>query len=125
MNIVDSSCWVEYLMNSSIGIAVSPIVENPTELIVPTITLYEVYKKLITEKSDDYAMSIIAYMRSGNVISLDLGLSILAAQISLKYKLPMADSIIFATATHHSAVLWTGDKHFKGIPNVRYFPKQN
>ena len=110
-------------MNSSIGAAVAPVVENPGELIVPTIIIYEVYKKLALEKDEAYAASIIAYMRSGTIITLDSDLSILAAQTSIKYKLPMADSIIFATATQYSALLWTTDKHFKDIPGIQYFPK--
>ena len=123
MNIVDTSCWIEYLMDTSIGADIASVVESPTDLIVPTITLYEVYKKLSVEKNDAYAMEIIAYMESGTVIDLDSSLSVLAAQISINYKLPMADSIIYATATKHSALLWTADHHFKEIPDVRYFPK--
>lgn len=125
MNIVDSSCWLEYLMNTSIGATIAPIIEKPTELIVPTITLYEVYKKLVAEKDSDYAMNIIEYMQSAIVINLDSGLSILAAQISREHNLPMADSIIYATSKHYSAELWTTDKHFKDISGVRYFQKPN
>jgi len=123
MNVIDTSCWIEYLMDSSIGNIIAPVVENPNELIVPTITLYEMYKKLTTEKNEDYAMKIITYMCSGKIVALDSDLSIMAAQISRKNKLPMADSIIYATAKHYSAILWTTDKHFKDIPDVQYFPK--
>ena len=123
MNVVDSSCWIEYLMNTSIGETVAPIIENPTGLIVPTITLYEVYKKLATEKNSDYAMKIISYMQSGTVIALDSDLGVFAAQTSLKYKLSMADSVIYATSMHYSATLWTADKHFKDIPGIQYFSK--
>ena len=123
MNIVDTSCWIEYLMDSSIGADIAPIIEKPTELLVPTITLYEVFKNLAVEKNDDYAMRIITYMRSGTVIALDSRLSVFAAQISQKHKLPMADSIIYATAIQYSAVLWTSDKHFKEMHGVHYLPK--
>ena len=109
-------------MNTSISDAIAPIIEKPIDLLVPTITLYEVYKKLLFEKGYDYAMNIILYMQSGCVISLDSDLSIFAAEISGKYKLPMADSIIFATSRQYSATLWTTDKHFKDLPDVRYFP---
>ena len=110
-------------MNTSIGTAVAPFIENPTELVVPTITLYEVYKKLAAEKNDDFAREIITYMKSGTVIALDSDLSVLAAQISQRYKLPMADSIIYSTAIEYSAILWTSDKHFKDIPGIRFFSK--
>jgi len=123
MNIVDSSCWLEYLMDTEIGVNVAQIVENPGELIVPTITLYEVYKKLLAEKSEEYALGVVSYMQTGTVIELNSGLSLSAAQISRKHKLPMADSIIYATSLHYSAVIFSCDKHFQGIPNVQYFPK--
>jgi len=123
MNIVDSSCWLEYLMNTEIGVNVAPVVENPEELIVPTITLYEVYKKLLAEKGEEYALDVAAYMQTGTVIELNAGLSLSAAQISRKHKLAMADSIIYATSLHYSAVIFSCDKHFKDIPDVRYFPK--
>jgi predicted nucleic acid-binding protein len=128
MNIVDSSCWLEYLMGTETGAKAAPIIENPSELVVPTITLYEVYKKLLLEKSflqngEEYALDVVSYMQTGMVIELNAGLSLAAAHISQKYKLPMADSIIYATALHYSAVLFTCDKHFKDIPGIQYFPK--
>ena len=123
MNIVDSSCWLEYLMGTEIGIAVAPIIESPGELVVPTITMYEVYKKLLAEKGEEYALDVVSYMQTGTVIELNAGLSLSAAQISRKHKLPMADSIIYATSLHCSAIIFSCDQHFKDIPNIRYFPK--
>jgi predicted nucleic acid-binding protein len=123
MNIVDSSCWIEYLMNSEISVHVAPVIEDPGELVVPTITLYEVYKKLLAEKDEEYALDVISFMQTGTVIDLNTALSLSAAQISRKHKLPMADSIIYATSLHYSAVIWTCDKHFKDIPDIQYFPK--
>ncbi|MCL2211905.1 MAG: type II toxin-antitoxin system VapC family toxin [Treponema sp.] len=123
MNIIDSSCWLEYLMASEIGVNIAAVIENPNELIVPTITLYEVYKKLSTEKNEDYAQEVIAYMQTGTVIELTADLSINAADVSRKNKLAMADSIVYATGLHYSALIYTCDKHFKDLPNVRYYPK--
>jgi len=123
MNIVDSSCWLEYLMDTATGKAVASIIENPDELIVPTIILYEVYKKLLAEKGEEYSLNVISYMQEGTVIELNAGLSLSAAQISRKHKLPMADSIIYATSLQYSAVLFTCDKHFKDIQDIRYLPK--
>jgi predicted nucleic acid-binding protein len=110
-------------MDTEIGTAVAPVVESPGELIVPTITLYEIYKKLLAEKGEEYALDVISYMQTGAVIELNAGLSLSAAQISRKHKLPMADSIIYATSLRHSALLFSCDKHFKDIPGIRYFPK--
>jgi len=110
-------------MNTEIGAVVAPVIENPDELIVPTITLYEVFKKLLAEKGEEYALNVVSYMQTGTVSELNASLSLSAAQISRKYKLPMADSIIYATSLHYSAVIYSCDKHFKDIPSIRYFPK--
>jgi len=123
MNIVDSSCWIEYLMDTEIGKNIAPIIENPNELIVPTITMFEVYKKLSTEKNELYAKEIVSYMQTGTVIELNASLNISAADISRKQKLAMADSIIYATSLLYSAVIFSCDKHFENFPNVKYFPK--
>ena len=124
MNIVDSSCWIEYLMDTETGAAVAPVIENAAELLVPTITLYEVYKKLLAEKSAEYALDVVSYMQTGTVIELNADLSLSAAHISRTYKLPMADSIIYATGLRYSAVIFSCDKHFQDIPGIQYFPKR-
>jgi len=123
MNIIDSSCWLEYLMDTKIGANIAPVIEDTSQLIVPTITLYEVYKKLSSEKSKEYAQEVISYMQNGKVIDLDASLSLYAADVSQKYKLAMADSIIYATSLLYSAIVFSCDKHFKELSNVRYFPK--
>jgi predicted nucleic acid-binding protein len=110
-------------MNSEIGVNVVSIIENPRELVVPTITLYEVYKKLLAEKDEEYALDVVSYMQTGMVIDLNAALSFSAVKISRKHKLPMADSIIYATSLQYSALIWTCDKHFKDIPHIRYFAK--
>ena len=125
MNIIDSSCWLEYLMNTEIGKDIASIIENPSELIVPTIILYEVYKKLSAEKDEKYAQDVVSYMQTGIVVELNTSISLSAADISRKYRLAMADSIIYATSIHYSATIYSCDKHFKDFPNVRYFPKTN
>jgi predicted nucleic acid-binding protein len=110
-------------MGTDLGTNVAMAIETPGELVVPTITLYEVYKKLLTEKGEEYALNVVSYMQSGMVVELNAGLSLSSAQISRKHKLPMADSIIYATSLHYSALLFSCDKHFEDIPGVRYFPK--
>jgi hypothetical protein len=86
-------------MDSSLGANVAPSIGNPAELVVPTITLYEVYKKLRAEKDEEYALDVVSYMQTGTVIGLA------AANISRTHKLPMADSIIYATSLRYSAVI--------------------
>jgi toxin FitB len=123
MNLVDSSCWLEYLADSKTGDLVSGAVEDMESLIVPSITLYEVFKKLLVEKDEDSALLAVAHMKQGTVVDLDSDLSIYSAKIGREKKLPMADSIIYATAMKYDCILWTQDKHFKDLENVRYFEK--
>jgi predicted nucleic acid-binding protein len=123
MNVLDSSCWLELVECSSIGAEVAPIAEDVENLIVPTIVLYEVFKKTIAMKGLPYAKEFIDGMLDSIVIPLSVGLSIHAVHVSRDYKLPTADSIIYATALQHDAVLWTTDQHFEDLPNVRYFDK--
>ncbi len=123
MNIVDSSCWLEYFAGSETGEAVAPIIEDLDALIVPSITLYEVFKKLLQELDEDRALFVLAHMKQGRVIDLDAPLALYAAQLGIEHKLPLADSVIFATALKHGATLYTQDEHFKGLKQVRYLEK--
>ena len=124
MNVVDSSCWIEYFNDTVIGDEVAPIAEKFSLLIVPTIVLYEVRRKLLTESNDLHKIGeAVRLMQLGNIVVLDTELCIQATDISRQYQLAMADSIIYATAIQHDAVLWTADSHFKDLPKVQYFDK--
>ena len=124
MNIVDSSCWLEYFAGSKVGDSVSSAIEDLESLIVPSITLYEVFKKLLIETDEDSALLAVAHMKQGAVIDLDSDLSVYSAKIGKDHKLPLADSVIYATSKKFSCILWTQDKHFKDLQNVRYFEKE-
>ena len=123
MNVVDSSCWLGFVEDSSIGNAVAPVIADVEHLLVPTIVLYEVFRKLAAMEDSVYANGFIQEMLNADVVPLDASLSISTANISRKFQLPMADSIIYATTMQYNAVLWTADKHFENLPNVRYFDK--
>jgi len=124
MNVVDSSLWIEYLGDTAAGRVVSEIITNTDGLVVHTIVIYEVYKKLLYEKNKKDAAYIIKQMKLGKVINLSYALSMSAATISKIHKLPMADSIIYATALKYNSVVWTQDEHFAGLPSVNYFEKK-
>ena len=124
MNLVDSSAWLEYLANDPNAEYFSAPLEDTGNLLVPTICIYEVFKAVLRQRSEDAALQTVALMMQGTTIDLTDELALKAAKISLKYQIPMADSIILATARTHQAVLWTQDKDFKDIENVNYFPKQ-
>ena len=125
MNIVDSSCWLEYFSDSEVGNLVSGAIEDLSSLVVPSITIYEVFRKLLLEKNEDGALLAAAHMKQGRVVNLDSDISIFSAKIGRENGLPMADSIIYATALKYNCILWTQDKHFKDLKNIRYFTKTN
>jgi len=125
MNIIDSSLWLEYFADTEAGNVISEIIENTDELIIPTITIYEVFKKLLFERNEDDALFAIAHMRQGKIIELTDELSLFAAKIGKDYKLPLADSIIYATNVNFNCILWTQDKHFMGLESVNYLEKQS
>jgi len=124
MNIVDSTLWLEYFADTEAGDTIAEVIENTNELIVPTITIYEVFKKLLYERSEDDALYAIAHMKQGRIIELNDELSLSAARISKDHKIPMADSIIFATNLKYDCILWTQDKHFIKLKSVQYFEKK-
>jgi toxin FitB len=117
---LDSSCWLEYFMDSERAPLYAPAVANTEQLIVPLITVYEVYKKLRRELSDSVAREAIGLMRQGELVEADLTITLAAAAHT---ELAMADSLIYATAQHHHAVVWTQDAYFEKLPGVKFFRK--
>jgi predicted nucleic acid-binding protein len=123
MNVVDSSAWLSYFSGDANATAFSIPIENIEELIVPSITIIEVFKYILRQRDEDMALQAIAHMEQGNVISLDSSLAINAAKYGVDYKLPLADSIIYATGRKFNALIWTQDTDFKSLESVKYFPK--
>jgi predicted nucleic acid-binding protein len=123
MNIVDSSAWLSFFADDRDASLFAGVVEDVDNLLVPSITITEVFKCILRQRGDEAALEAIAHMKSGRLAPLDADLAIDAAQYGVLHKLPLADSIIFATARRNRAVLWTQDKHFEGLPGVRYFVK--
>ena len=124
MNVVDSSGWLEYFGDSLNAKFFAPPIEAVGELVVPAITLYEVYKLMSKQRGTDYAMQAVAAMRQGSVVDLTAGLAVTSAQVSISEGLPMADSIILATARAHGATLWTQDADFAKIAGVKYVARK-
>lgn len=123
MNVVDSSGWLEYFADESNADFFAPAIENTKELVVPAISLYEVFKRVLVQRGEDAALQAVAQMQQGRLVELDSTLALRAAKVSVEHKLAMADSIILATAHQHEAVLWTQDEDFEGIAGVRYKAK--
>ena len=124
MNLVDSSGWLEYFGKGANGAVFAPLIQKPDELIVPTICIYEVFKRIALLRDEEEALKAVGWMSLGKVIELTRELSILAAAISLEKKLPMADSVILATAHSFNAMLWTQDEHFRGMSGVQFVEKR-
>ncbi len=124
MNVVDSSAWLSYFAGDANAKIFSTPIENIEELIVPSITITEVFKFVLRQRSEDMALEVIAHMEQGKVVSLDSSLAINAAKYGIDYKLPLADSIIYATAQKFKAVIWTQDMDFKSLEGVEYYPKK-
>ncbi|MBU1018988.1 MAG: type II toxin-antitoxin system VapC family toxin [Patescibacteria group bacterium] len=124
MNLVDSSAWLEYSAGTDNALSFTKAIYRLDTLLVPTLVIYEVFKQILAKRGENAALHTVAYMKLGNVVDLDLEISLQAAKISKEHKLPMADSIILATARKHNATIWTQDKDFKNFKKVKYFAKR-
>jgi toxin FitB len=124
MNIVDSSGWMEYFAEGENAAFFAPAIEDIENLLVPVICIYEVFKCLLQLRGMDVAETRIADLYKGQQVDLTAPLALSAAQISVEYKLPMADSLILATAHTYEATLWTQAEHFKDIPGVKFIEKK-
>jgi toxin FitB len=120
VNLIDSSAWLEYFADGPNASFFAAPIEKTQELIVPTIVVLEVYKRILQQRSARTALEAVAVLRQGRTIDLTAALAIAAATLSHSEKLPMADSIILATARAENAVIWTQDADFKDTPGVRF-----
>ena len=122
-DLLDSSAWIECLDDGLNTKHFAPILRKMPRVIVPTVVVAEVRKVVIRQRSRQEADNVTVALCTGILVPLDESIAIAAADLSTKHKLPLADSIIYATALANNALLWTQDDHFKGLPQVRYFPK--
>jgi predicted nucleic acid-binding protein len=123
MNVIDSSGWLEYFVGGKNANFFAPVIEDIANVIVPTIGIFEVFKRTLVDKNRDDALEAVAMMYGGRIVDLDREIALIAAELSFELKLPMADSIILATARANDAILWTQDEHFKGLAGVKYIKK--
>jgi len=124
MNIVDSSGWLEYFSDGPHATIFGEVLCDIDSLIVPTISLYEVFKVVLRERGEESALQVIVVMQQGNVVDLTADNALLAAKLSLEHEIPMADSIIYAAAKLYEATLWTQDEDFEGLTGVKFFAKK-
>jgi predicted nucleic acid-binding protein len=124
MNVVDSSGWLEYFADGPNAEAFAKAIESTRSLIVPTLSLFEVFKRVTRQRSEDDALRAIAVMEQGRVVDLDQATALEAARLSMEHGIAMADSVMLATAYRHQATLWTQDSDFEGLKGARYFEKR-
>jgi len=125
VNLVDSSAWLEYFADGpNAGFFESPITRK-SELIVPTVVIFEVCKRILQQRGEEEALRAVSALHGGTIIALSAELAVLATGISYELKLPMADSLILATAQAHNAVIWTQDADFRDLPNVKFRPSKS
>jgi predicted nucleic acid-binding protein len=123
VNVVDSSGWLEYFANGQNAGFFAPAIEDTRHLIVPALSVFEVFKRVLQQRDENAALQAAALMQQGQIVPLDAKLALAAAKLSVDLKLPLADSVILATARAHHATLWTQDADFASVPGVKYRAK--
>jgi predicted nucleic acid-binding protein len=123
MNLVDSSGWLEYFADGKNADFFAGPIEDTEHLVVSAVNIYEVFKRILQQRDEHSALQAVAIMEQGRVIDLGSELALSAAQISHEHNMPMADSMILATARAHEATVWTQDADFEGLEKVQYRPK--
>lgn len=124
MNLVDSCGWLEYLADGPNAAFFAPAIEDTEDILVPTLCILEVFKRVLQQRGEDAALQAVALMQQGRVIDLDSGIAVTAAKIGHEIKLPMADAVIVATARIHHAVIWTQDSDLKEVEGVKFVKKR-
>ena len=123
MNVVDSSGWLEYFADGPQAKHFAPAIEAVDKLLVPSITVLEVFRRVLQQRNEGAALQAVALMQQGRIVDLDLAGALEAARLGVELRLPLADSVILATAVRYRATLWTEDGHFEGLPGVKYFAR--
>ena len=120
MNVVDSSGWLEYFAGGPNAEYFASAIEDTRRLVVPSLSLYEVFKRVLQQRGEGDALQAVALMQQGQVVDLTASLALAAAKLGVELRLPLADSIMLATARAHEAAFWTQDADFASVPGVRY-----
>ncbi len=123
-NVVDSSAWLAYFAEEPTAGDFAPAIEAVARLVVPSVCLLEVFKVVARQRGEGDALQAVAIMQQGDVVELDAALALSAARLGVDHRLPLADSVVYATARAVGGVVWTQDENFEGLHDVQYFPKR-
>jgi toxin FitB len=118
MNLIDSSGWIEWFSEGSQAATYAKYLKDPSQIVTPTVVIYEVYKKIKRERTEEEALLAVSLMKKTTIVPLEESIALLAADLSLKFSLPMADAMVYATAIEKNAQLITGDAHFNNLEKV-------
>jgi predicted nucleic acid-binding protein len=124
MNVVDSSAWLEYFADGPNASIFAKPIEATRSLVVPTLSLFEVFKRVTQQRNEDEALRAVAVMEQGKIVDLDRATALEAARLSILHGIAMADSVMLATAQRNRATLWTQDSDFKGLAGAKYYAKR-
>ena len=124
LNVVDSSAWLAYLADEPGADRFSAAIEDTDDLVVPVVCILEVFKVIARQRGVDDALQATALMQQARVIDLDANLALVAAKAALDHNLPLADSMVYATAMTVDGIVWTQDDDFEDLPDVRFFAKK-
>lgn len=123
MKLVDSSGWIEFFMDGPLAQAYAAHLKNLAEVVTPSVILYEVYKTVKRQRSEEEALAAVAQIGKTQVIPLDDQVALMAADASLAHHLAMADAVVYATAIRSGATLITSDSDLAPLPGVIYLRK--
>ena len=124
MNVIDSSGWLEYFADGANAAAFAALIERPAEVLVPSVVLFEVGRRVWQQRGEAAAEEAMAALMNLQLVPVDGEVARLAVGLGARHKLAMADSLIYATAQRHEATLWSQDRDFENVPGVHYLPKQ-
>ena len=124
LNVVDSSAWLAYLAEEPGSHHFSAVIEDPAHLVVPVVCLLEVFKVVARQRGEGDALQVVALMQQSTVVDVDSVLALTAAKAAIDHQLPLADSLVYATAITVGGIVWTQDDDFRDLPDVRFFPKR-
>lgn len=119
-SVIDSSGWIEFFTGGRLADRYASYMKDPGRLLTPTIVLYEVYKKIKRDRGEEVAMLAVGQLNSTEVISLSASTALLAADLSLQYRIAMADAIVYATSREQDAQVVTSNADLKDLPGVVY-----
>lgn len=121
MIVVDSCGWLEAVNGAELAASYAPALADPGQVVVPTVCLLEVARVMRRERGEDAAAECLVLMSQGTVAPLDIAVVAAASALGVEHRLPLADSVVYATARLRGAEVWTHDAHFRELPGVRYF----